>query len=159
MTLSHYSNEVVYAVYSVPQDIKAHGKPRGFWVSVDGEDDWKQWCNREDFRDCTKQKRHIVTLNVDANILVLPDPQSIDAFTNKYRYRIGEDDYSYTQIDWSRVANSYKGIIIAPYIWERRLTIHTSWYYTWDCASGCIWDASAIQTIACDVCLEEVLKQ
>jgi hypothetical protein len=48
-------------------------------------------------------------------------------------------------IDWLRVAQKSAGIIIAPYIWERRL--HLPWYYGWDCASGCVWDAAAVLSV------------
>jgi hypothetical protein len=50
-------------------------------------------------------------------------------------------------IDWSKVAAKHQGIIIAPYCYARRLTYHTAWYYGWDCASGCIWDLKAIQSV------------
>ena len=29
----------------------------------------------------------------------------------------------------------------------RRLDMETRWYYGWDCASGCVWDASAVQSV------------
>jgi hypothetical protein len=51
------------------------------------------------------------------------------------------------EIDWYRVAEQYDGIIITPYIYERRLTEYTTWYYSWDCASGCIWNGKAIANI------------
>lgn len=35
----------------------------------------------------------------------------------------------------------------APYQWRRRNERGFSWYYGWDCASGCIWRASAIREI------------
>ena len=37
------------------------------------------------------------------------------------------------------------GIIIAPYQWYCRMTV--DWYYTWDCASGCIWNLDAIESV------------
>jgi hypothetical protein len=49
-------------------------------------------------------------------------------------------------IDWQRVAEQHQGIIITPYQWECRYSI--DWYYIWDCASGCIWDPDAIESIA-----------
>ena len=47
-------------------------------------------------------------------------------------------------IDWPWVSKSYKGIVIPNYIWSRRLEPGHMWYYVWDCASGCVWDTSAI---------------
>ena len=55
--------------------------------------------------------------------------------------------YDVYDIDWNRVAKKYQGIIITPYIWERRLTTTCTWYYGWDVASGCIWDNKAIKEI------------
>lgn len=52
---------------------------------------------------------------------------------------------SVTAFDWIDVASRYSGIEIAPYQWKRRIHPSTFWYYTWDCASGCIWDLSAIK--------------
>jgi hypothetical protein len=51
------------------------------------------------------------------------------------------------EIEWRKVAERFDGIIIAPYIWQRRLDLESSWYYSWDCASGCIWNASAVREI------------
>lgn len=38
----------------------------------------------------------------------------------------------------------YDGIVITPYVWSMRLDRSAFWYYGWDCASGCIWNASAV---------------
>lgn len=47
-------------------------------------------------------------------------------------------------IDWSLVSAGTTGIEICPYIGSRRMR---DWYYTWDVASGCIWDPSAVSSI------------
>ena len=46
-------------------------------------------------------------------------------------------------IDWTAVGKNHDAIVIAPYIWERRLD-GPMWYYGWDCASGCVWNATAV---------------
>jgi hypothetical protein len=48
-------------------------------------------------------------------------------------------------IDWVRVAAEYAGILIAPY--QRPVRHEIMWYYTWDCASACIWDTSIIERV------------
>ena len=53
----------------------------------------------------------------------------------------------YGCIDWRLVAEEWQGIVIAPYLWERRFDSDARWYYSWDCASGCIWDHRAIAAI------------
>lgn len=49
-------------------------------------------------------------------------------------------------INWPMVADRYQGIVIAPYLWSRRMD-GGLWYYGWDCASGCIWDAAAVASV------------
>jgi hypothetical protein len=62
-------------------------------------------------------------------------------------------------IDWMRVAEKHEGILIAPYLGERLtepnefLESHKEewwrWYYSWDCASGCIWNPNAVSEFLC----------
>lgn len=143
MTLIHYAKRHLPSVLSTLAQ-NADLKPNGLWVSVQGPADWLEWCDGEGFAT----ERRIpteVTLKADANILHISGPFELDAFTTEYRvlgaYR------SCTTINWGRVAAKYQGIIIAPYQWSRRMTDHTFWYYGWDCASGCIWDAEAIESL------------
>lgn len=49
-------------------------------------------------------------------------------------------------IDWVKVKPLYDGIIITPYQWRCRLDPDIFWYYSWDCASGCIWNLETIET-------------
>lgn len=120
-------------------------KPRGLWVSVDGEHGWEEWCRAENFSHMGTFK-YRVDLIPGANILVLTSPEELDTFDAKYGVEetypplsgLNIPGYTFRRIDWLKVRRKYDGIIIAPYIWERRLS-HLEWYYTWDCASGCIW--------------------
>src|SRR5678816_635427 len=114
-------------------------KPNGLWVSVD--DDWPQWCHSNGSFENRLDHRTEIVLASDANILHLSTPEMLDRFTEEWR----NDNPDWLRcIDWSLLTQYYQGLIIAPYLWERRLTPHTFWYYWWDCASGCIWDLSAI---------------
>ena len=66
-----------------------------------------------------------------------------------------EDLYSFTKkyggsdglINWQVVANEYGGIEISPYMWPARNDRRTWWYYSWDVASGCIWNKEVITNI------------
>lgn len=147
MILEHYQASPVLAVSSRQQDhtVNRYNKPIGFWVSVKGEDDWPSWCESEHFRTETLSHRHVVTLSDKANILFIPSAQALDEFNEQYHVR-GPTPWS-SGINWTMVAEYYDGIIIAPYHWERRLSDHCGWYYGWDCASGCIWNADAIASI------------
>lgn len=127
----------------------AHGKPRGFWVSVQGEDDWPTWCREENFGTHRLSTTHNVTLRADSNVLFLTSPELLDAFTKTYgiseHKTLGRHSWTDTRIDWPRVATEYDGVIIAPYQWERRMGL--DWYYGWDVASGCIWNLTAIESV------------
>ena len=63
--------------------------------------------------------------------------------------RYADSSYPREDIDWAAVARCYQGIIIPTYHFEFRFDTHVSdWYYGWDCASGCIWDAGAIASVS-----------
>jgi hypothetical protein len=144
MILTHFS-DVPLSVLDDRRYEPNRYKPGGLWVSIEGDEDgWSDWCRNEQFGLDQLAHAHEVVLSPDANILFISDADGIDAFTRQY----GQvDEWGFGQIDWQRVACQFQGIIIAPYIWSRRLAPHTHWYYAWDCASGCIWDISAVQSI------------
>lgn len=148
MQLSHFSDHKILEFYSVPQDREGagFGKPRGLWVSVDGEDDWPAWCKAEQFRDTDKQNHYRVNLAETHGCLVLTTADEVFDFGVKYGKPTSEP-YARGYIDWARVAREYNGLIIAPYQWPARLDERSFWYYGWDCASGCIWGAAAVQSI------------
>jgi hypothetical protein len=98
----------------------------------------------------------VYRLKVDeSRLLRLTSEQAIHTFTEKYRAKIddlpvwmaGTRSISSMHIEWPKVAAEYGGIEIAPYQWSCRLDPDVSWYYGWDVASGCIWDASLITAI------------
>lgn len=158
MTFSVYTKLPIEEAYSVdpalPYD---HGeermKPLGLWVSDDNaEMNWPDWCVAENFGLDRFRYRTEVRIRECAKILFIRSVEELDAFNAKYSYdllaglghrRSGAEprmDY----IRWSLVAKEYDGIIITPYLWERRMD-GGLWYYGWDCASGCIWNVDAIQ--------------
>lgn len=153
MKLVHYSDQVI----TVPrtrysQRDVSMAKPRGFWLSDDSDYGWRQWCEAEDFRTERLRYAHTVTLKQDANILYIQSDLELDNFTNKYGANGYLGMFNITNmmcIDWFKVSKLYQGIIITPYLWQRRLDFGCGWYYGWDCASGCIRDTSCIETIKC----------
>ena len=142
LSLTHFTDQPLDLEFDRTYEQSATAmKPHGLWVSVDGEYDWESWCLAEEFHTTSLQHRTPISLAPDANVLVMTTAEELDAFTNKYG---GEITRTFLFIDWPAVAADYDGLIIAPYIWERRYDL--SWYYGWDCASGCIWNLTAIQT-------------
>lgn len=141
--LMHFSSKPLGPIYSVKQSTTEHWKPRGLWVSVEGNGDgWRTWCEDEQFG--IGELAYDVTLAPNANILRIQSVDQLDAASHEYKVEGGRFTYA---LNWPLVATSYQGLIITPYLWERRLTEHTNWYYTWDCASGCIWDAEAVASV------------
>jgi hypothetical protein len=136
---------------------KGYGKPNGFWVSDDSDHGWADWCLAEEFRLDGLRYRHRVTLSESANILGIHNGEQLEVFHEIYSV---EDEFSrsfnrsydyhdkkhYWPINWHAVAEKYDGIIITPYLWSHRLD-GPSWYYGWDCASGCIWNLAAIESV------------
>ena len=163
MQLIHYSAIPVelddreycnaYPEPRIPGGKLSNYKPNGFWVSVDGNgDSWKNFIEREElpsFQQGSLKYAHEVTLCADANILYIQSVKDMREFAKAYKhdYQYPGLSYVFRTIHWDCVASEYQGIIIAPYRYELRLHPHFHWYYTWDCASGAIWDISAIAKI------------
>jgi hypothetical protein len=150
MRLVHYSAKPLGEIYSVKQEGNNRPfKPRGLWVSAEtgGEDDhgWLDWCEMEQFAMENFEHAAEVFLREGANVLAIVGPEALLGFAEEYK-RPRTWPY-YDEIEWSKVAERYQGIIIAPYLWQLRLDDRTNWYYSWDCASGCIWDATAVERI------------
>lgn len=128
------------------------GKPVGFWVSVEGEDDWQSWVT-DNMNADRLAHRSDVALAGTANILRIESTVGIDSLTARFavqteydrRWNWREHDRRKWPIDWRLVAAQFDGVIIAPYCWSRRNS--HDWYYGWDCASGCIWNLSAIASV------------
>lgn len=142
MNLVHYASTRLTRLYSThgQEDPMTYTKPCGLWVSVEGNDDgWREWCATENFREESLLTATPIKLVERDQTLVLSGSLDLLRFTREYGV---DTPYGDKAIDWREVAKSYKGIIIAPYCWEQRLSLR--WYYPWDCASGCFWDTSAI---------------
>lgn len=131
---SHWSEHPVVLDKKRQYGQQRSSKPAGLWFDVNG--DWRRWCESESFGATRLAYRHDLAPDLQ-RVLWLKNPDDIDRFTSEYRI----DRY---KLDWHAVANQYAGIVIAPYQWTRRLAVCTLWYYSWDCASGCVWDLTAI---------------
>lgn len=134
-----------------PKGDTPYEKPVGNWISIPGEDDWPSWCRSEGY-NLPAALRYCHRLNLDTNaVKVISSIAEIDAFTDEWLVTtpLGQD-ITFFNLAWDKIAERYKGVVIAPYIWARRLSPPkvSNWYYTWDCASGCIWDISCLTYIS-----------
>lgn len=151
MKLIHYAAEIVDSVNPCCylQDVEFDFKPNGFWVSAEtgGPEDmtWKEWCISAEHGLERLRYAHEVHLIPDANILRIGTVAEMYALMRTFRNPQMRSEYR--AIDWVSVVSKYQGILITPYQYALRLHPAFSWYYVWDCASGCIWDVAAIADI------------
>jgi hypothetical protein len=126
-------------------------KPIGLWYGVDGG--WQERC-AADF----PEHIHAFNYSVDAsraNVLLLDSIPKMLEFERKFfnndsplnKTFPATHDFHPLEIDcyainWRAVAAEYDGIEIAPYHWPMRMA--RMWYYSWDCASGCVWNTEKI---------------
>jgi hypothetical protein len=146
----HYSRAPLRKPYSVAQEktVRDGMKPQGLWFSVEtptSEDGWREWCLAEDYGIPNLTCATELTFAPEARIKRLISADDIDRLTQDYGlaipgFRTGRISF----LDWPRLAATHDAIIIAPYIWKRRLHDKSAWYYGWDCASGCVWNAKAV---------------
>jgi hypothetical protein len=140
MQLVHYSAAPVGVLQVIPQRDEFF-KPAGFWLSDDDcEPNWRSWCEAEDFHPHALTHVHDVVLKSNANVLYVKTAAGIDDLSKTYKNAEWRD-----WLNWEELRKDYDGLIISPYIWERRH--YPLWYYAWDCASGCIWEPRAIDRI------------
>lgn len=112
-------------------------KPLGFWYEING--DWRRWCASEEPGWIEGLSLYNVTVGSDARLLTLRSVKDIDRFHAAYSVKKPAWPIR-SLISWYEVAQKYDGVEITPYMWERRLDGAASdWYYSWDCASGCLW--------------------
>lgn len=152
MNFKHFSKSEIPELYN-RTDQTCFFKPKGFWISdEDAEVSYTSWLKSEELDWLSDVKEYSVTLKTTEKILLLTSQEEIINFTKIYHGKpdwIKEYHYRETDhINWPTVAEKYSGIIITPYIWSCRLNSDCHWYYSWDFASGCIWDVSVIDSIS-----------
>lgn len=112
-------------------------KPRGLWYACGRG--WMTWAVNANWNAAFN---FVYRLRInDACLLRVTSLDEFEAF---------EDVYATVKVrdmlfpDWRQIAaEGFVGFEICPF-WKAR---YITWYYTWDVASGCIWDTRAI----CDV--------
>jgi len=137
------ANPEPFEVHPTEQTGRPDHKPRGFWWEVDG--DWRRWCADENYG---RDKGHLFEVDLGrSRILRITTVTQLDAFHVKWSQNLVHGHLHHLDfIRWDWVAEEWDGIEIAPYLWERRLhgPAH-SWYYGFDCASGCVWNPVGVR--------------
>lgn len=124
----------------------SHDKPQGLWLSDDDEEyyNWRSWCEREDFHKGALRYAYLATLDF-TDLLHIKNLGELVNFHMAYYTEYSPDNCF---INWQAVAQSYKGIIISPYLPDVSMKFDFAyiWYWGWDVACACIWDKSAIKS-------------
>ena len=101
--------------------------------------EWLEWMASE-MKDWLYGQNYIYEITLkDENILRMSTHSELYDFTRRYQ---GENNYS---IQWDELVKKYSGIVISPYIQSARYDL--GWYYSWDIASGCVWNWNGIKEI------------
>lgn len=142
MGLVHYSDTPLQEVVDAPFQVEGR-KPVGLWFSNDNKDGWRSWCKSQDFRQDQFNYKTTVKFKPDANILQLTNKRAVHKFYEKYG-KDPERPYRF-KVDWPTVAKQYDAVYFPSYYDELRDQYR--WYDSFDCASGCVWNAKAIDSI------------
>lgn len=148
-TRNKLNNELFYTKHRKPR-LKLQTidlKPSGLWYSCGIE--WYVYFRDNFVQKEGELKKSVKKLIIDCSkIKMITTYEELLSFHKKYRIRKKMDTY-YTFIDWKRVQKEYYGIQICPCL--RNLIPFSKkslmWYYSWDIASGCIWNPDAILKI------------
>ena len=119
-------------------------KPDGLWYECkDGSAiNWLEFCRTGLSGGIGRyDSAYDVILN-DYEILFITNNHDFKKFEKMYGVT---NSYGDVKIDWPKVASHYDGIEICPYLY--RMRADSDWYYGWDVASGCVWNASGIKEL------------
>jgi hypothetical protein len=131
-------------------------KPDGTWFCCGGDPDWPTVVH-ERVRNCCWNETHLQDLKCQTELLLnedrllkIEDPTELNCFTAKYEYQRdrrqpdGEDTVKKQAICWTRVAESYDGVILIAPFRPAYSDYRPEWTKSWDCASGCVWRPKAV---------------
>lgn len=142
-TRLHLTHDSELKKINTPQ--RAYGpKPDGLWYCVGFG--WLDFTTR-DFQSFYTVGNRVYPFEISLdglNVLKITNYEELVAFEKAYsappqfKFRDNFD------INWVKVAESYDGIEIAPYLYEARY--EHRWYQGWDVASGCIWNTAGLKS-------------
>lgn len=174
MLLSHYcrhkKDSNFPTTYSKVPDHNGH-KRGGLWIGDEesglgwkafalenrekNPEQWKYHPEYGDTRDSLRFRYEFpIRLGQHGHIVIIQCLSDLDRFTEEYREKeprfclVGEDSGFGLHIDWRKVKQKFKGILITPYLKEARELDNVKYHwYKFDCASGCFWDTSCLEIV------------
>ena len=141
----HTTDNPKLKVRSHPKQQAVGMKPDGLWYGIGTA--WIDWMVREGYDQNPDWKdKHTFDIEiVSSKILILTTTKEFLDFEREFSTRDTILGSLYPMIDWQKVADRHSGIEIQKYFREFR---HShKWYYIWDVASGCIWNADAVVSV------------
>lgn len=126
-------------------------KPAGFWLTDESQEN--SWSAYLDVAGKGNRPYHRRDFEIDLfDVRVIRTEDQMCGFNLEYA-TVSVSRMNQTRIcsqplvDWPRVAQSYKGVIITPY--QRTVMEQDAfrWYAGWDCASGCVWDLTCMRPV------------
>ena len=114
--------------------------------------------NDDTIRLTSKLKREILKsciygVDIDTKkVLHINTIKKLESFHKEYSIQVSTFLLNH-KIKWDVLTEKWSGIFIEymyPYLDQFRYPVHQeilSWYGTWDCESGCIWNIDAIKKI------------
>lgn len=125
------------------RNYKGFTKPYGgFWASpVDAEFGWKEWCEREDFRECSLGCSFTFTLSPEAKVLYIDDVGKLNG--------LPEAEYEFALSEW-RLLDFEKLLEQGYDAVEMNLSSDGRLYwalYGWDCDSILILNPDIVEVL------------
>ncbi len=130
------TNQFVTGVRRVTQNPANRFKPEGLWYGIGAS-----WIDYIESEMPDRLGKYLFQVAITPKVMQLTTVKQIKEFDAKY----GIEKHGMAWIDWIAVSKVCSGIEISPYQWSLRFDLN--WYYSWDVASGCIWDPSGISKI------------
>lgn len=147
LILSHFSAYPISGIdldHRYNQSTAMNRKPDGLWLSdeSEGQFGWKDYCESisGSWTLARISNRMEVRVTDMSKVLHLMSYSDVVSFNREY---VQPDQ----NINWTRVANEYDGILITPYergtMWDDDLR----WYEYWSVASGCFWNLNILERV------------
>ncbi len=150
----HLSKDRIYKLEKREYIQKPEDKPVGFWYGFGN--DWIDWTGTIGLG---YKGEYVYEVDINgSNILQIKGYSEIIEFTKEYGSSKQIAPGVIFFIDWTRIELKYDGIEINPYIWHARLNHKTLWYYSWDIASGCIWNLDKVEIKLVGLLKDDTIK-
>jgi hypothetical protein len=142
--------------FGSPISQQVRDKPSGLWISYPNIDDsWTGFCLRvRELNERIDPKFNtIYRVSIkEEQILFIDTIKQLEEFHNKYTVMVSTFLLNH-KVRWKLLVHQWSGIFIQymyPFLESCKNPVHQailSWYGSWDCASGCIWNGRAIHNV------------